>query len=157
MQRLERDELLQPTLAGNRQPVQPLYSQLLGYFISFFGGPMAGAFVTAANARRLGRLERDAWLVALGVVLAILLLWWQVRWNGNAWLDTTFGRGANRLAPRLLGLAYFLVTLSVYRPYYRHMAAVGIESPRGWRVGLLAFVVSTAANAGLLAFFLSLG
>jgi hypothetical protein len=144
-----RDDLLEPTLAGDGRPLQAIYSQRTGYVTSFFGGPMAGAIVTAVNARRLGRLAQDAWLIAFGVVLAIALLWWQARLGGNEWLESTLGRTGPRIAPRIAGLGYFAVSLLVHRPFHRHMELAGIDSPSGWGVGIMAMVVSTVIYVAL--------
>lgn len=147
-----RGDLLQPTLTG-RLEIQALYSQRAGYLTSFFGGPLAGAIITGVNARRLGRLSKDAWLVALGAVLGIGMLWWQIRFGGNAWLDSVLGQSGHRLAPRIAGLAYFLVTIAVHRPFYRNMEMAGIESPNGWPMGIMAIIFSSLILAGLAVFF----
>jgi hypothetical protein len=87
--------------------------------------------------------------VAFGVVLALGLFWWQIRLGGNEWLVSVVGRGA-RLADEVAGVAYFLVALFVHRPFYRHMALAGIDSPSGWRVGIMAVVVSMFIYLGVL-------
>ena len=144
-----KEDLLEPTLNREGAPAGSIYSPATGFFSSFFGGPIAGAVVTAVNARRLNRLHSDAWLVALGFAVQVALLWWLVRLDGNEWLQSTLGRSGASVARRMTGLAYFGLTYVVHRSYYRNMAFAGITPPSGWRMGILAVGVGGIASVAL--------
>jgi hypothetical protein len=142
------DDLLTPTLTSEAE-FQPIYSLRTGILSSFFGGPIASAVVTGVNAHRLKRVPKDAWLVVLGVVLGILLLWWQTQLGGNTWLQSMMGRTGPRLATRVVGLAHFGCTYLVHRQYYRNMDFAGIDPPNGWKVGLSAVLIAAVVTLGL--------
>lgn len=147
-------DLLEPTLAGSHQ-FRPIYSLRTAFLTCFVGGAMAGAILTAVNAHRLGRLSRDAWLIALGVSLPIGVLWWMIELGGQEWLRSALGRSGTRIVNNLVGFAYFGIAYLVHRPFYRNMEFAGITPPNGWRIGLISVLLAAVITIPLLILFMA--
>ena len=132
------DELLTPTLRGERQGVDPhrlpwrLGSQV---YVAFFGGVLAVTAIAILNARRLRMPDKTAWAMAavgaVGLVGAVA---------AAAALGGTGGSSA-RIPARVVALATFGVLYLMQRRADRvhHYHARG-DDPYGslWGPGLIA-------------------
>jgi hypothetical protein len=83
-------------MSGRPQPPSPPWPPLAATWATLFLGPLAGALVTAANLRRLGRPDKALFALVTGLGTLSLL--------GAAWIS---GEGAGE---RGLG-AYLLLSL----------------------------------------------
>ena len=146
-----RECLLTPSLSP-ATGIAPLYSVGTGVVLGFLGGPFAAGLIMAINARRLGRLARDAWLFA--VVFAVsgaLLLFlfdhpelFTIEQEGGRPLRTrTFAKSG--LGLLTMGLLYVR-----YRTYYRAMAMSGVDSPSPWKTGIAVLVIAIALQFAFL-------
>jgi hypothetical protein len=158
MERIDND-LLRPSLRGAAVLSAP-YSTRVGMLTAFFGGPFAAVALQGINAHRLGRLGREAVLLA-GLLLSILALDLWVRRTGAlseglAGMLGTDERDARRILSRAIALGIFALGLFVHRQPQRTADLMGLPRPNGIGVGIgliiggtLASVVWHAASAGL--------
>jgi hypothetical protein len=144
-----RDDLLQPTLGRRDSPAISIYSARTGYFVSFFGGPIAGAAIALANAHRLKRLSIDWPLGLLAAVVTAVPMWWWLRGGGNRWVVSYIGPDAQGLMLRVLGLGFFALVYGWHRRYYRNMELFGLTPPSGWVIGVAAVIGGLAVSLGL--------
>lgn len=142
-----RDSLLQPTL-GHDSPATSIYSATTGYFVSFAGGPLAGAAVALANAYRLKRLGSDWPLGLIAIAMTAIPLGWLSR-GGSQWISSRLGAGMTGVGFRMLGLAFFALVYQWHRRYYRNMAILGLKPPAGWVIGIAAVIAGLAGTYGL--------
>jgi len=143
------DDLLVPTLTGAGHQAHAIYSRRTLFLSTFFGGPIGGAIVTGVNAHRLGRLSKDAWLVALGIALPVVVLWWQTSLGGGEWLRSTIGRTGARIPGYAAAFGYYGISFLAHRQFYRNMEFAGIDPPSGRQVGLTAVLVGLPITVGL--------
>lgn len=148
-----RHDLLQPSLQGPQLGRAP-YSQTVGFFSAFFGGPLAVLIVTGVNARRLGRWPADLrWLLPAAVVWLGLEALLQLSPAGRALVDALsplLGKRTPELLQRTLALAYFAATaLWLHRREHRMADLLGLDRPSGWTLGVVAIVAGNLL--GLLA------
>lgn len=136
----EARELLQPTLS-TQVDVGRIYSARASYVTSFLGGPPAAIAVGVLNARRLGRVSKDAWLfiACAAVYLAVMAV---VGLRMETGTSSILVAGQHiparivRIALQALGLAVFALIYQRHRAYHvaREMAAT--RGPNAWVMGI---------------------
>ena len=138
-----RESLLTPSLSP-ATGIAPLYSVGTGVVLGFFGGPVAAGMIMAINARRLGRLARDAWLFAVIFVLSgvFLVAVFDHPELFVVELEDAEPRNVRRFFLSGLGLLTTGLFYLKYRTYYRGMAVSGQESPSPWKTGIAVFVIA---------------
>jgi hypothetical protein len=141
-----RERLLQPTLSASSQAI-PLYSVQAFFLCAFFGGPFAALAFWSVNARRAGRLQADAPLIATVAVLFVAGLWFLMRAVPSDEPAPSWLRLGIRLAAiGLVGIAYLR-----YRERYRAMTVAGIDSPNGAIVAIGCALAGAAVSFAILA------
>ena len=137
--------LLKPSLSPDTA-ISPLYSVGTGFVLGFFGGPVAAGMIMAINARRLGRLARDAWLFALIFVLSGVFLFAVFDHPELFVVELEDGEPRNVRRVFLSGLGLLTAGLFYlkYRTYYRGMAMSGLESPSPWKTGFAVLAIAIA-------------
>ena len=142
------EHLFQPSLSSVRNE-QPLYSTTTLFLAAFFGGGLAAACVFAVNLQRAQRLRPDAWLLALGVAVAIAAPF--------ALLAAGLVMDAKglRLPLRVIGLALAAGFYWRQRALYRGQDLFGVERPNGLALGLGAIAAAYVANLVLITLALS--
>jgi hypothetical protein len=141
-------ELLTPSLSADARAPQAIYSAGTGFIASFFGGPMAGALFALVNSQRLRRLRTD-WLIApfaLAICVLLRLSFIDHRWD---WLDKLLGAGSFRFVYKLLGFAFFGAIYALHKPYYRSMSLLGLKTPNGIVICILAIAVGVGVQYGI--------
>ncbi len=143
-------DLLEPTLA-HAPPTRPLYSPRAGFFVAFFGGPFAAVGLGALNSRRIGKLQRERWLLlALALLWAVLFSALQsphVAGLLPAWLTTP---RSVRYATQIAGLACYGLIHQLHKQAQAAAALRDQPAPSAWLPGL-ATVVSAWALTFVLA------
>ncbi len=154
------DDLLRPSLSSDK-PTVSLFSTRAGFFMAFFGGPIAVTFFSALNSRKLERLKDDMLFYAIGVILFVVLVFTMLNATPDGesiinWLqeqrrnNPLFRYGSKVLALVLWGGYYYL-----HRPYHRAMQFAGIDSPSPWKAAFtclgLSLIVEIPLILGLLA------
>jgi hypothetical protein len=141
-------ELLRPSLAADVGVPRAIYSARTGFLSSFFGGPVAGALIALLNSQRLRRLGID-WPIALLALGTSVLVRWSVAHHWWQWLDGLLGKGSVRYVFEFAGLAFFGLTYTLHKPYYRSMSLLGLQVPNGLGVGIAAILLGVAVQAAL--------
>jgi MFS family permease len=147
-----QDDLLQPTLTGDRGVATAIYSAQTGFYSAFLGGPVAALLIAGINAFRLGRLSRDLPLFVAAFAIFIAVAWWMFDGPALIYLIERLGNSGPHLTLRALGLVYFGVFFLLYRPHYRNMEMMGIEPPNGWAVGVPCTLAGFAVSALIVLF-----
>jgi len=116
-------------------------------FLTFFGGVVAGTVISVLNAGRLGASPRRRWLIAgVGVVgLAVTVPLVIVLYDDGE------GRGAYRLAARVVAMLVYLVQARVLGPLDRAFQLRDGEYASLWLPGLAAVVGLGVTEAVVLA------
>lgn len=143
--------LLKPSLS-QQTAISPLYSVGTGFVLGFFGGPVAAGLIMAINARRLGRLARDAWLFAIIFVLSGVFLL-AVFYHPELFVVELEGgepRNTRRIVLSGLGLLTTGLFYLKYRTYYRGMTMSGLESPSPWKMGFAVFAIALVLQIAFL-------
>jgi hypothetical protein len=141
-------ELLTPSLTADARVPQAIYSASTGFLASFLGGPMAGAVIALVNSQRLRRLGTD-WPIALLALAIAVLIQLSVVDHFWDWLDHLLGQGSIRFVYKLAGMAFFGAIYALHRPYYRSMSLLGLKTPNGILIGILAIAVGLGVQFGL--------
>lgn len=154
------DDLLKPSLANDR-PAVPLYSARAGFFVAFFGGPLAITFFSALNSRRLGRFRQEAIFFATGVGLYLVLTFLIIsgapeQGDFLKWLaEQRRGNPLFRYGGKILALALWGGFHLLHRPFHRAMHFTGMEPPSPWKGALAclggSFLVELPLLVGLVA------
>ena len=141
-----RQDLLTPTLAPD-SAVAPLYSVGCA-FVMALSGPVAVGTIMAINAKRLGRLGRDAWIFVTIAVATVILMFVIVNSPDLFTIEDQRegSRTVGRYALHGAGLLILALVYLRYRPYYRAMTVSGLDSPPPWKIGTLVFVLGGAAQ-----------
>ena len=111
-------------------------------------GPVAVGTIMAINAKRLGRLGRDAWIFVTIAVATVILMFVIVNSPDLFTIEDQRegSRTVGRYALHGAGLLILALVYLRYRPYYRAMAVSGLDSPPPWKIGTLVFVLGGAAQ-----------
>ena len=143
---MDRDDLLQPTLAGHERRPSPSRPWRLGshVYVGFFGGPLAVGAVAAYNSVALG-MPRSARLAIAAIALAAEAVF-------VAFVVAT-GTDETRLVSIIVGLAAFggvyLLQRSADRVYHYH---ADDDDPYAslFVPGLIAVIVARVVEAVLI-------
>jgi hypothetical protein len=150
MSSLSREELLRPSLSGAGRPSVAPYSQATVFMSAFFGGPFASAAMIAINAKRLGRLQRDAaWALLLVAVLVAWLYFLVHTESGNRLFETMaglLGKGSVALSERLIAVLGALGGMWLHRGEQRTADLFGLTRPNGWIAGIALVVFGYLAT-----------
>lgn len=152
MPTFSHSDLLRPSLSGPAAVAAAPYTSQACFFSAFFGGPFAAAMMLALNARRLGRLQRDAfWVLFVAAAYALWLYFVYATPTGrlvydqlHAWL----GARAISVADRLLALLAFGLGALLHRGEQRSADLFGLKRPNGWLGGIVLIVAGIAATWG---------
>lgn len=146
-------ELLQPSLSAHGQVKAAPYSQQTSLLSAFFGGPMAITLLFAIDARRLGRLPRDAvWIV---LMLAAYGGWLLVAYASpaattvQAFLVELVGQRGPEIAERLIALLLFALAFGLHRAEQRSADLFGLERPAGLGIGIALVIGGLLASLAL--------
>lgn len=148
-----RHDLLQPSLSDPAAVGAAPYSQQTAMLTAFFGGPLALAVLFAIDARRLGRLGRDAPWIAL--VVAAYAGWMLFAWTTAAGLSLQvalveeLGRRGPQIVERLIALLGAGLATLLHRKEHRSATLFGLKRPNGWVMGIALIVLGSAATWGL--------
>lgn len=137
-------DLLTPSL--DSAPRTPIFSVNALIAAAFFGGAFAVPLIAMENARRLGRLKRDAVILVfalLATAAATLVLLPQVL------LDSPETRGQLRLLNRVVGFAFVGGCYWLHRQPYRSLRMLGIQPASPW-VAVIAAVALSIVTVVLL-------
>ena len=145
-----RDALLEPSLTG--QAAVSLYSARAGFVVSALGGPLAALAMGWLNARLLGRLSKDAWLLAAlaAVTLALLASVTGATSEGTEgirWLGVSMQRRDMRLVAKAFGLLTYLAIYVRHKPFHRAMLFAGVAPRKPWVTGLVLVLGAGVAQA----------
>ncbi len=135
-------DLLQPSLSGDR-PARPIYSAQAGFWVAFFGGPVAIALFGGLNARRLGRLRREWPLYAgMGAIFLVLgvVFFVSPQIVGMEPQSTGDQSRSFRLGSRGFALVLWLAMFALHRRYHRAAEMLGEDPPSPWKPAI-AFIV----------------
>jgi hypothetical protein len=155
-----RAALLTPSLASDARergaPTVELYSARACFLIAFFGGGLAALVMGWINARRLGRLGKDAWVfVVLGIAFIALQASFADAINRASaqsfqWLGLPLEQRDARHISRAAGLLMWGALYARHRPFYRAMAIADVAPKKPWVVGIAIVLLGGLANLGLL-------
>ena len=141
-------ELLTPSLTADARVPQAIFSAGTGFLASFLGGPVSGAVVALVNSQRLRRLRTD-WPIGLLALALCVLLRLSVIDHFWDWLDNLLGKGSVRFVYKLVGMAFFGAIYALHRPYYRSMSLLGLKTPNGIVLGIVAIALGVGVQFGL--------
>lgn len=140
-----RHDLLQPTLAHDRNPSRAPYSVQAIFLTAFFGGPLAAVGILGANAYFLRRLSRDAPALIAMVLASMAAVWVLYGTDGGAparaWLEATLGSNGRRLVTRFIALMLVGLGYLLHRAEQRNADFLGLKRPNGWIGGLICTVL----------------
>jgi hypothetical protein len=147
--------LLTPTLSEGAKPIA-IYSVRAAFFVAFLGGAGASILFTAINAQRLGRLSKDAWLLALG---AVVIVGYSIAIGialGDPSLLGTIGpfvasRSFVRFGGRALGLVLWGLAYAVHRPFHRAAEMMDLAPPKPWKPGIVCTIIGGGLQVALAA------
>lgn len=94
-------------LAPDSQAPRPLYRMSAVGIATFFGTPLAGAYITAHNLRVLGMHERvrNTWLVGVGVLVLVMVIGYWLPDGAGIGLTVAQVLGMHQHAKSLFGEA----------------------------------------------------
>ena len=141
-------ELLTPSLTADARVPRAIYSARTGFLASFLGGPVAAGVVALVNAQRLRRLRTD-WPVGLLALALCVLMRLSVMDHFWDWLDNLLGKGSARFVYQLMGMTFFGAIYALHRPYYRSMSLLGLKTPNGIVLGIVAIALGVGVQIGL--------
>lgn len=152
---ISRQDLLQPSLTDRARLASAPYSLQTGGLAAFFGGPFAAALMLAINAKRVGRLKRDAlWAVAMALLFVGWLFFVYRTAPGlalQAQLVGLLGRNALGVLARLLALLAFLVAAYLHRREQRSADLFGLKRPNGLWLGIALIVLGEVLSMAVIA------
>ncbi len=153
---MSNEDLLRPTLSDYER-VPALYNSTGFFLSSFFGGPLGAAIYGGANSHRLGRLSRDASLLAGLVAVAFMLPYVLHEAGLLRDIAAAFGGSVARnygLVMRALGLVVYGAIYLMHRRFFRSARVSGAKEIPGWVPGIAAVAAGFAANAGFVTWLL---
>jgi len=147
--------LLRPSLSDPTAIANAPYSQQTSALVAFFGGPFAMALLLAVDAKRMGRLRKDAiWAVLIAASFVCWLLFAFKTPAGLSLLTQVvheFGRRGPVIIERLIALAGFGLGMWLHRKQQRSANLFGLRRPNGLVMGIgliaLGYLLSAAAVA----------
>ena len=146
--------LLEPSLTTGA--VVSLFSARACFVTSFFGGPIAPLIMGRLNAKRLKRLDKDVWLIAmLGALLVVAYVYFVSSTPIGSQQTSILGVGFERREVRRiiqgLGLLFCLVLYARHRAFHRAMGLAGVPAAKPWVPAIIVLLVSTVAHTALIA------
>ena len=151
-------DLLQPSLSGD-MPAGPIYSAQAGFWVAFFGGPVAIALFGGLNARRLGRLRRE-WPLYAGTAVIFLVLgmvfFLSPEFVGMHPQSSGDQSRSFRLGSRGLALVLWLATFALHRRFHRAATMLGEDPPSPWKPAITFIVIGVLVSMAVAAIGLSL-
>lgn len=131
------EDLLTPSVGA--APRAPLFSVNALIAAAFFGGVFAAPLIALENARRLGRLRRDALVLGLALVVAAVAVLLLFSMLGP---DPADSRTQVRMLHRAAGFALAGGCYWLHRNAYRTQRMLGIDPASPWIAVIAAVLVS---------------
>ena len=151
-------DLLQPSLSGD-MPARPIYSAQAGFWVAFFGGPMAIALFGGLNARRLGRLRREWPLYAGAAVIFFVLsvvFFLSPDLVGMDPQATGEQSRSFRLGSRGFALIVWLTMFALHRRFHRAAVMLGEDPPSPWKPAIAFIVIGILVSMAVVTLGLTL-
>jgi hypothetical protein len=145
--------LLEPSLTAGA--AVSLYSARACFITSFFGGPIAALVMGWLNAKRLKRLEKDIWLIALlGALLVVVDVYFissvAADMRQSSVLGVMLERRDVRRILQGLGLLFCLALYARHRSFHRAMGLAGVPPAKPWVPAIAVLIISTVVHVAVL-------